>query len=125
MKFSIHSTVRTYPRVPYETMKNAVLGKNYELTLTFIGVTRAQNLNITHRNKNYVPNILSFPLTTAFGEILITPAIAKIEAKKFNMTERGYIGYLFIHACLHLKGLNHGGVMDKAEKKFIKQFHLK
>jgi len=123
--FWITSTVRAYPNLPYEKIKDDILGKKYILSLAFIGGTRSQKLNKEHRGKDYTPNVLSFPLDTNIGEIFITPTIAKKEASKFDMTHKGYIGFLFIHACLHLKGLDHGETMDKAEKKYCKKYTLR
>lgn len=117
-------TTKTYPKLPYEEIKNAILGTRYELSLTFVGATRAQQLNETHRGKSYVPNVLSFPLTDCVGEIYIAPSVAAKEAYKFNMTPDGYVGFLFIHGCLHLKGYDHGDAMDTAEKKFCTKFGL-
>jgi probable rRNA maturation factor len=123
--FSITSFVASFPNFPYQQMKDDILGKKYELSLTFVGATRAQTLNREHRKKEYVPNVLSFPLDSNIGEIFITPAVAKKEAHKFNLSVDGYIGYLFIHALLHLKGLDHGDTMDKAEKKYCLKYKLK
>ena len=117
--------MRSYPSLPYEKIKDDILGKQYSLSLAFIGDTRAQTLNKAHRGKDYTPNVLSFPLVENAGEVFITPTIAKKEAYKFNMTPKGYIGFLFIHACLHLKGLDHGDIMEKAEKKYCKKYGLK
>ncbi len=122
--FSLSATVRSYPVLPYAEIKKAILGSRYELSLTFVGTTRAQALNKAHRQKTYVPNVLSFPLTETMGEVVIAPTVAKREAKKFGMTYEGYIGFLFIHGCLHLKGLDHGATMDKAEQKYCSQFGL-
>jgi probable rRNA maturation factor len=113
------------PSLPYEEMANAVLGKKHTLTLAFIGEQRAHRLNLWHRKGDYVPNVLSFPLTSNVGEIYITPQVAKREASKFDMTVKGYIGYLFIHGLLHLKGYDHGATMDKAEQKYVQQFKLR
>ncbi len=123
--FSIASTIRTYPAFPYETIKNAVLGKSYVLSLSFVGESRAQAFNMQYRKKDYVPNVLSFPLDEKNGEIIICPKVAKSEAKKFNLTVDGYIAYLFIHGCVHLKGHDHGDTMDTLEKKFMRQFAIK
>ncbi len=123
--FSITSAVKQYPKHSYEKIKNDILGKRYTLSLAFIGGTSAQKLNKEHRNKTYVPNVLSFPLTADTGEIFITPQVAKTEAKKFEMTVDGYIGFLFVHALLHLKGLDHGDTMDKAEKKYCLKYNLR
>lgn len=124
MKVAITSTVASYPKWPYETMKTAVLGARYELSLSFVGATRAQALNVKYRNKTYVPNVLSFPLTEGVGEIIICPTVAKREAKKFNLSVDGYIAYLFIHGLVHLKGHDHGDTMDKLEQKFLRQFKI-
>jgi probable rRNA maturation factor len=105
-------------------MKDAIMGKRYEATLTFIGETRARSLNQAYRQKDYVPNVLSFPLTDSVGEVYISPAVAKREAKKFNLSVDGYIAFLFIHGLLHLKGLDHGDTMEKQERKYLKQFRI-
>ena len=123
--FSLTAWSKTYPLHQYEDIKNSILGKKYTLSLAFVGPKKAQALNMKHRNKNYVPNVLSFPLTENTGEVCITLAIAKKEASKFDMSFEGYVGFLFVHALLHLKGYDHGDTMDKAERKFCTKYNLK
>lgn len=120
--FTIAATVRSYPRLPYEHIKNDILGRRYILSLVFVGEKRAQTLNKTHRNKTYAPNVLSFPLSPSTGEIYITPTVAKREAKKRDMTLTQYVGFLFIHGCLHLRGHAHGKRMEKLEEKYMCTF---
>lgn len=122
---SIAQTVKTYPSLPYQTIKDDILGKHYVLSVTFIGAERARTLNRTHRGKDYVPNVLSFPLDAHHGEIFITPHVAQKESKKHGMSARGYIAYLFIHGLLHLKGHRHGATMEKAEKRYISKYKIK
>lgn len=124
MKTEVATTLTSYPRLPYETIKNDVIGRNYKLSLVFIGEKRARTLNTETRDKTYVPNVLSFPLAPDVGEIYITPHVAKREAKKCKMTTRGYVGFLFIHALLHLKGFRHGATMEKAEKQYLLKYGL-
>lgn len=121
----ISSRAREYPKLPYGKIADAVLGKDYELSLTFLGEMRAQKLNREHRNKSYIPNVLSFPLTHMAGEVYICPVRARREASSFGMSYRGYVGYLFIHGLLHLKGHLHGATMERAEKTYCKRFGLK
>ena len=123
--FTITSTARSYPTLPYEAIKDDILGKKYLLSVAFVGGTRATQLNKTYRDKTYTPNVLSFPLESNAGEIYITPTIARKEAKKFNMSPKGYIGFLFIHGCLHLKGHDHSDKMEKLEEKFCNKYGLK
>jgi rRNA maturation RNase YbeY len=124
--FSITKTIRgQYPSYPYENMKDVIIGKKYELSLLFVGAKRAKDLNYAYRQKTYVPNVLSFPLNDTTGEIYICPQVAKKEAPKFGLTEKGYIAYLFIHGLLHLKGHDHSDKMDALEQKYLKQFDVK
>lgn len=124
MALTIHSSARSFPNLPYDKMLHAILGKSYNLSLVFVGATRAQALNQTYRKASYIPNVLSFPLSPIDGEIYITPRIASRECKKFNMTPEGYMGYLFIHGLLHLKGHTHSDTMDTLEKKYVSLFKL-
>ena len=122
--FSLTSTVRTIPSFVYEKVKQDILGKHYSLSLTFVGPDRARAYNKTHRQKTYVPNVLSFPLDDMTGEIIICPAVAKKEAATFSFSYEGYVAYLFIHGLLHLKGYDHGATMEKLERRYVKKYHV-
>jgi probable rRNA maturation factor len=125
MSTEIIRIAKHIPKLPYDAMAVAILGRAYTLTVAFVGEKRARDLNINHRKATYVPNVLSFPLDKSTGEIYITPQVAKREAKKYNMTVNGYIGYLFIHGLLHLKGYDHGATMERMEQKYVRQFTLR
>jgi len=122
--FTLASTIKDYPTFPYEKIKESVLGKKYVLTLAFVGTKRAQRLNTIYRQKSYVPNVLSFPLSDSQGEIYLCPEIAYPEAKNFNLSQNGYIAFLFIHGLLHLKGHDHGATMEGLEQRYLKQFKI-
>ncbi len=124
LAFSLQSTIAHYPVFPYETIKDSILGKKYQLSLAFVGTKRARTLNQNYRKKDYVPNVLSFPLDETNGEIYICPEIAYPEAKDFNLTKDGYIAFLFIHGCLHLKGHDHGDTMETLERRYLKRFKI-
>lgn len=125
--FSISNTTKQKPLSSEEDffcIKNEVLGKDYELSLVFVGDKKSQKLNWQFRKKTYTPNVLSFPIDKKTGEIFINLKVAKKESPEFEMTEKNYIKFLFVHGCLHLKGLDHGPKMEKEEAKFIKKFKL-
>lgn len=124
MSVAICATIKSYPTWPYQEMKDAVLGKHYDLSLTFVGPAQAKKLNEQYQKKDYVPNVLSFPLDVSHGEIIICPAVAKTQAKDFDLSIDGYIAYLFIHGLVHLKGHDHGATMDRLEQKFLRQFSI-
>jgi len=124
--FSINSTIKKHPeKYPYEAIKRKIVGSRYNLSLTFIGKKRAKSLNKQYRNKSYSPNVLSFPLDKTTGEIFICPEVTKNEAFSYDLSQDGYIAFLFIHGLLHLKGHDHGDGMDKLEKKYLKLFNIK
>lgn len=103
-------------------MKETVLGKRYSLSLVFIGETRSRTLTKKHKKKDKPSNVLSFPLEKNEGEIFITPAVAKREAKRYNTTPNKHIGFLFIHGLLHLSGFQHGSRMESKEQALREQF---
>lgn len=105
-------------------MKESVLGKKYELSLVFVGNSISKRLNSSLRGKDKPTNILSFPLSKESGEIFIDLPLSTRQAKKTGLKLEIWIGKLFIHGLLHLKGMDHGDTMDKAEIKFFKKFNL-
>jgi probable rRNA maturation factor len=124
----INHTVRTItPRLrglPYEEMKKAILGSDYDLSLVFVGDTISKRLNSSWRGKDRPTNILSFPLSESSGEIFINLPLCEREVKKSGEKLHTWISKLFIHGLLHLKGMQHGDTMERAEIKFCKKFNL-
>jgi len=124
-KFSItNETKSTLPRVPFARIKDGVLGKNYCLSLVFIKESKSKKLNFSYRGKNNPTNILSFPLDKQNGEIFITPKVIKRQTKLFGRKLENLTAFLFIHGLLHLKGMEHGSTMERAEVKLCKQFRV-
>ena len=119
-----NKTKSTLPRVPFGLIKDVALGKDYNLSLVFIGEAESKKLNNTYRKKNKSTNILSFTLDKKNGEIFITPAVAKREAPKFDRNFGNFIAFLFIHGLMHLKGMEHGSTMERAERKLQKKFDI-
>lgn len=112
------------PRLPFLDMKNAVLGKGYNLSLVFVGDVISRRLNKERRNKDKPTNVLSFPLTSSEGEIFINLRKARAEAPDFDMPYVQFVGFLFIHGLLHLKGMDHGSRMESEERKFRRKFKI-
>jgi len=122
-QFSISNRTKgKLPRLPFVLIKNKVLGKKYTLSVVFCGKTLSQKLNRIYRGKNKPTNVLSFPLGKTSGEIVIDLKTARIEAPKFGESFQSFVGYLFIHGLLHLKGLPHGRTMETKEQKIRKMF---
>jgi rRNA maturation RNase YbeY len=97
-------------------IKNQVLGKNYDLSFSYAGSDEMLRLNKIYRKKDYSANVLSFPLSSTEGEILINKNCRKNSGLSF---------YLFVHSLLHLSGLKHGKKMDEKETEIMKEFYPK
>ena len=110
------------PGLPFVSIKNKILGENYEFGLTLLTPTKQKQINLKYRGINSTTNILSFPLTETSGEITIDPIKVKKDAPLFNMSYTQFFKYLLIHGCLHLKGFEHSSTMERQEKKYLKIF---
>lgn len=110
------------PRLPFVYMKNAILGEKYELSIGFLSTKKQREINQKCRGLDKTTNILSFPLTDSSGEITFDLSKVKKDAPLFEMSYPKFLKYLFIHGCLHLKGFDHGSIMERQEKKFLKMF---
>lgn len=110
--------------VPFAFIKEKMLGKRYELSIAFVGDTRMRTLNRTYRGKDASTDVLSFPLSSDSGEIIFSMARVTQKAKKFSLTPREYLAYLFIHGILHLKGLEHGRTMEKLEDSWCRTLNI-
>jgi len=120
----VNETGEKYPDFPYEKIKEASLGKNYTLSLIFTTKEKMKKINTIYRDKEVATDILSFPIDKIEGEIYISLAVAKEEAPKFDRPFENFIGFLFIHGCVHLKGHDHGSTMENEEVKLRKQFQI-
>jgi len=121
--FSIKNTTKgKLPSLPFVKIKELVLGKEYDLSLVFVGEKRSRTLNKRYRNKDKSTNILSFPLGKKDGEIFIDLKSAKKDAVALEKGYNEFVKILFLHGILHLKGMGHGKKMEKEENKILKKF---
>ncbi len=124
--FAITNTTRRDTPHPAKSLfvdiKKNILGSSYRLSLVFIGSTRSRSLNRTYRTKDKPGNVLSFPLEKDAGEIFIDLTQAQKDAHRFKKGYNEFVTYLFIHGCLHLKGMDHGEEMERTEDRLMKKW---
>ncbi len=106
----INKTRHSVGGIPFLKIKEKVLGKKYELSVALIKASEMRKVTLRTKKKDKVSNVLAFPLSKSSGEILLCPQ----SSKPYSLT------YLFIHGCLHLKGLRHGGTMESTERRLLK-----
>lgn len=94
------------------------LAKPYALDIYLADDSEAQQLNLTHRHKDYATNILSFsaelPETLyqslpnlPLGELVICPSVVIKEANDQHKTITNHSLHLVVHGILHLFGFDH------------------
>ena len=116
--------VRDFTRHPsvspsvFEKARQAVLPA-WDISLVFVGTTRARQLNMSLRNKTYTPNVLSYAVGERSGEIIICRAVAARQAHKHGHTPTRFVLALFIHGLFHLKGMRHGTTMEESERAVL------
>jgi probable rRNA maturation factor len=118
--FSLTNKTRASLRgIPFLKIKESILGPAYELSVALLPPSQAARITRQTKGKDKASNVLAFPLSRHSGEILLCPATARAQAGEYGMTPKKFLIYLFIHGCLHLKGMRHGGTMDRAEQRFL------
>jgi len=120
--FALTNKTAYTPQVPFERIKDDILGTRYELSLALVGDARMRALSTAHKGNADHVNVLSFPLSTTEGEIIINPRQAARDARDYGHTADEHIMFLFIHACLHLKGHTHGTTMEQLEDYYLNTY---
>lgn len=111
--------------VPFQKIKDDILGKKYNLSLSFVSESEGRRINEETRGGSYIPNVLSFPLSDDTGEVYITTKQARREASQWQHGYEEHVIFLFIHGLLHLQGYDHGKEMELLEEKYLKKYRKK
>lgn len=120
----VNETDSIIPAVDFVNIKKSILGTKYCLNLIFTTSAKIKKLNTIYRDKQCATDILSFPISENEGEIYISEKESRIEAKKFDREYENFIAFLFIHGCTHLKGHDHGAIMESIEIKLRNKFGI-
>lgn len=122
-KVSIKHPVKgKLPSLPFDMIKNKILGPDYDLSIVCVSAIVSRTLNKKFRGKDKPTNILSFPLTKKSGELVLHIPTIKHDAPAFELNYKNFLGFLLIHGMLHLKGMQHSSKMESKERQITKFF---
>lgn len=128
----------------FENQSNLEL-KNleFEKILTHLGIEREvevyilededmAELNLTHRGKEGITDVLSFPCEAVveglpLGSIVMSSTLIESKAREYSHSLESEATLLFIHGLLHLLGYDHevdNGEHREKEKELIEIFNL-
>lgn len=120
----VNETSAALPRAAFRAIALLALGSKYDLTLIVTNAKRIKLLNAIYTGKRVATDVLSFPISARQGEIYMCLTEVRKGAGKFGRTYANFISFLFIHACVHLKGHDHGAIMEGIEVKLRKKFGI-
>jgi probable rRNA maturation factor len=100
---------------------------NGELSLVFVNSKQIKQLNKQWRQKDYVTDVLSFPmdvieddgfgdgLPLEIGEVIVCLEKAFQQAEEYRHSFEREIAFLFVHGFLHVLGFDHMNEKDEKE----------
>lgn len=105
-----------------------------ELTIRIVDGHEAARLNRTYRGREYVPNVLSFPMnsgesfdTGLLGDVVICAAAVEREAVEQGKPLDAHWAHLVVHGVLHCCGFEHDSDpgarrMEALETRILAEF---
>ena len=117
----------------------AALEHPAQITVRLVDADEARALNADYRNKDYVPNVLTFEYGEVDrdesgqgilgGDVVICAPVVAREAREQRKTLRAHFAHLTIHGVLHLQGYDHlepaeADVMESRETAILRRFHI-
>ena len=117
----------------------AALEHPAEITVRIVDADEAQALNQDYRDKDYVPNVLTFEYGeigqdesgrgVLGGDVVICAPVVAREAHEQGKPLKHHYAHMTIHGVLHLQGYDHldphdADVMESREAAILKQFRI-
>ena len=108
--------------------RRVLLSREFHCLIT--GDAELKRLNAQFRGKDVPTDVLSFPSEDEkgyAGDLAISMARARVQAKQFGHSLETEIRVLMLHGALHLKGMDHetdSGQMARTETKWRKELEL-
>ena len=118
-------------QVAREVSNALKLKRKHNVSVAFISEREMKKLNLHHRGKNFVTDVLSFTLDNEdyFGEILLSYEQARRQAKEMKHSVRDEIAFLMVHGLLHVFGFDHereteAKKMFSLQTRILKKLHI-
>jgi len=117
----------------------AALEHAAEITVRIVDAEEAQVLNQGYRDKDYVPNVLTFeygelPLNKSGarvlgGDVVICAPVVEREAREQGKPLKDHYAHMTVHGVLHLQGYDHiepadADIMESREAVILKRFRI-
>ena len=128
---TLPSSTVTFRRVPADFPRRAIerfarrlqmeVAQGRPFDCLIAGDAELRRLNYRFLGKDYATDVLAFPAAAGLGDIAISFARARAQARAFGHRAEQEVQILMLHGLLHLLGMDHatdGGRMARAEKRW-------
>jgi probable rRNA maturation factor len=105
-----------------------------EITVRIVDADEARRLNRDYRDKDYVPNVLTFEYGeirpgVLGGDVVLCAPVIEAEARAQGKRLRDHYAHLTVHGVLHLQGYDHqtaadAVIMEAREIAILKRFKI-
>ncbi len=110
----------------------AAVGRRGNADICITTAAQIQSANLRHRGLDSETDVLSFPAAESgeapgdgfFGDILINPVRARMQASEFGHSNEREFAFLTIHGLLHLFGYDHMIEKEELEMRHVQRVIL-
>lgn len=117
----------------------AALEHPAEITVRIVDTEEAQALNHDYRDKDYVPNVLTFEYGEVGhdqsgrgvlgGDVVICAPVVEREAREQGKPLKDHYAHMTVHGVLHLQGYDHieptdADIMESREAAILERFRI-
>lgn len=112
----------------------AALEHAAEITVRIVDAEEAQTLNQDYRDKDYVPNVLTFEYGEIApgilgGDVVICAPVVEREAREQGKPLQHHYAHMTVHGVLHLQGYDHidpadADIMESREAVILRRFRI-
>ena len=112
----------------------AALEHAAEITVRIVDAEEAQTLNQDYRDKDYVPNVLTFEYGEIApgvlgGDVVICAPVVEREAREQGKPLKDHYAHMTVHGVLHLQGYDHidpadADIMESREAVILGRFRI-
>ena len=117
----------------------AALEHPAEITVRIVDAEEAQALNHDYRDKDYVPNVLTFEYGEVGhdqsrrgvlgGDVVICAPVVEREAREQGKPLQDHYAHMTVHGVLHLQGYDHiephdADIMESREAAILQRFRI-
>ncbi|MEZ5741161.1 MAG: rRNA maturation RNase YbeY [Burkholderiaceae bacterium] len=108
LQFGRGVSIRPLTAARLRRLAAACAPPGWAFTLRFTTRAEARSLNTRYRDRDYTPNVLTFPYPQQqAGDIVICTAVVREQAREQGKRYADHLSHMVVHGLLHAQGHDH------------------